>query len=116
MKYFQFMNKNKLTLLGNTVLFPILSGCGDKQNKTSSNRETVERQENTEGATSHTEINQLSEEEIEDGWELLFDGENTDGWRGYGKNSFPSSGWVIEDGAFKVQGSGGGEAVGGEIL
>ncbi len=32
-----------------------------------------------------------------EGWELLFDGENTDQWRAYNREDFPSNGWVVED-------------------
>ncbi len=62
--------------------------------------------------------NTLSAEEVEKGFVLLFDGEKTDGWRGYGKEEFPS-GWIIEDGALKCNGSGRGEAGaadGGDII
>jgi len=58
-------------------------------------------------------INTLTEEEAEQGFILMFDGETTDGWRGYQLDSFPEQGWVIEDGALKVIGSGEGEAGGG---
>jgi hypothetical protein len=61
--------------------------------------------------------NQLTEAEIDDGWVLLFDGETFDGWRGYGLDAFPDTGWVIEDGALKCIYSGLGEAgLGGDIL
>ena len=33
------------------------------------------------------------------GWTVLFDGTNTDAFRGYRKDSFPETGWVVEDGA-----------------
>lgn len=62
--------------------------------------------------------NQLTKEEKAEGWILLFDGEKTDGWRNYGKSTFPN-GWIIDDGALMCQGSGRGEAgakEGGDIL
>ena len=31
------------------------------------------------------------------GWQSLFDGKSTDGWRSYGKPEFPKRGWVVED-------------------
>ena len=40
--------------------------------------------------------NSLTAEEKKAGWHLLFDGKTTSGWRSYGKNQFPSKGWVIE--------------------
>lgn len=42
------------------------------------------------------------------GWVVLFDGTSTDAWRSYKKETFPEKGWVIEDGALKVQAGGGG--------
>jgi hypothetical protein len=69
------------------------------------------------GAEEVAGINQLSQAEIEEGWILLFDGETTEGWRGYNKQAFPDSGWTIEDGALKCIHSGTGEAgAGGDIL
>jgi hypothetical protein len=62
--------------------------------------------------------NTLTEKEKQDGWMLLFDGETTDGWRNYGKKTFPK-GWIIDKGALKCNGSGRGEAGaadGGDIL
>lgn len=62
--------------------------------------------------------NQLTKEEKAEGWILLFDGEKTDGWRNYGKTTFPN-GWIIDEEALLCQGSGRGEAgakVGGDIL
>lgn len=57
--------------------------------------------------------NTLSEQEERDGWKLLFDGVSPAGWRGAHKESFPESGWVIENGYMKVLPSGGGESQGG---
>ena len=62
--------------------------------------------------------NTLSKKEKKEGWILLFDGESTEHWRGYGKEDFPK-GWIIEDGAIKCNGSGRGEAGakdGGDIV
>ncbi|MDP4292060.1 MAG: DUF1080 domain-containing protein [Bacteroidota bacterium] len=41
--------------------------------------------------------NNLSEDEINNGWKLLWDGKTTQGWRGVGKKPFPAKGWVIEN-------------------
>jgi len=61
--------------------------------------------------------NTLSEREKADGWKLLFDGVSTGGWRGAHKETFPESGWIIEDGCLKVLASGGAESqAGGDIV
>lgn len=57
--------------------------------------------------------NELTKKEIKEGWVLLFDGETTDNFRGYGLKEFPDKGWVVEDGTLHVIGSGRGEAGGG---
>lgn len=62
--------------------------------------------------------NQLTGAEKEDGWVLLFNGKNFDGWRGENSDSFPTKGWIVEDNSMKCVGSGMGEAGGdgGNIL
>jgi len=61
--------------------------------------------------------NVLTEKEKQEGWILLFDGETTDGWRGYGMETFPDTGWSIENGTLKCSNSGQGEAgFGGDII
>jgi hypothetical protein len=68
--------------------------------------------------TEEVAINTLTQEEIDKGFVLLFDGKTSEGWRGFGKDHFPS-GWVIEDGCLKCQASGRGEAGahdGGDII
>lgn len=52
--------------------------------------------------------NTLTPEEKEEGWKLLFDGETTDGWRGYNSEKFPEQGWVVENGTLTVLADGGG--------
>lgn len=91
----------------------LMGSCGE--NKTGAENEDTQTTQEAATAEVSTEAgpNELSEKEKEDGWELLFDGETTEGWRGYLKDEFPSQGWTIEDGALKVIGSGAGEAGGG---
>lgn len=51
-------------------------------------------------------------------WISLFDGKTFNGWRGYNREDIPGR-WVIEDGAIRFTGSGGGEAQeqdGGDII
>lgn len=61
--------------------------------------------------------NQLLANDIKDGWELLWDGKTTDGWRGAKLDGFPEQGWEIKDGILTVLSSGGAEsAAGGDIV
>lgn len=50
----------------------------------------------------------LTKAEAAAGWKVLFDGTNTDAWRGYRRPTFPSTGWKIEDGTLRVVAGGGG--------
>jgi hypothetical protein len=61
--------------------------------------------------------NRLTEREKREGWQLLWDGETTGGWRGAKLYDFPEKGWKIEKGILSVVPSGGGEsAYGGDII
>ncbi len=42
--------------------------------------------------------NTLSADEAEAGWQLLFDGTSTEGWRGYNMEGFPADGWEVRGG------------------
>ncbi|MBW8034692.1 MAG: DUF1080 domain-containing protein [Planctomycetes bacterium] len=46
--------------------------------------------------------NELTKEQIKDGWVLLFDGKTGKGWVGIGKDKFPEAGWEIKDGVLTV--------------
>ncbi len=46
--------------------------------------------------------NTLTAAERDAGWRLLFDGETTNGWRGYNRDAFPDTGWAVVDGALVV--------------
>ncbi len=45
--------------------------------------------------------NTLSEQEVADGWVLLFDGKTLDGWRGVVRAEVAPHHWVIEDGVLR---------------
>ena len=45
--------------------------------------------------------NKLTEKEIAEGWELLFDGKTFNGWRGIGIEGVPEGHWKIEDGTIR---------------
>jgi len=68
--------------------------------------------------TRQTEPNTLSQEEIDEGWVLLFDGKTMENWRGYCKEILPPA-WSVDSGTIYIKGSGKGEAgssEGGDII
>ena len=88
----------------------LIGSCQSSENK---NNDMAEENQ------QDTPVNTLTETEKEDGWTLLFDGQAPgEHWRGYCDQAFPDSGWTVENGALKVQGSGAGEAggAGGDIV
>ncbi|WP_422349834.1 3-keto-disaccharide hydrolase [Flagellimonas sp.] len=61
--------------------------------------------------------NQLTHQEKQSGWQMLWDGKSTKGWRGARLDEFPEQGWVIENGVLSVLASGGAESTaGGDIV
>jgi hypothetical protein len=55
--------------------------------------------------------NDLSEVERQQGWQLLWDGSSTSGWRSNKGDEFPTRGWRIRNGELVVTGAGGGDIV-----
>lgn len=68
-------------------------------------------QEVVEKQTS--QINQLSDQEIKDGWKLLFDGQTTNGWRNFNEEKV-NDGWQVDEGNLVALGKGG--DLGGDII
>ncbi len=67
--------------------------------------------------TSYAAPNTLTEQEKADGWQLLWDGKTTDGWRSPKSDTFPTKSWKIEDDALCVVSSGNAESqAGGDII
>ncbi|WP_242203954.1 3-keto-disaccharide hydrolase [Aestuariivivens insulae] len=61
--------------------------------------------------------NSLTADEEKNGWQLLWDGKTTNGWRGAKLETFPEKGWKIENGELTVLSSGGEESnAGGDIV
>jgi len=60
---------------------------------------------------SNCQHNELTQNEKNNGWVLLFDGKTNSGWRGTNKESFPEKGWIIEDGILTVLGEKGGDII-----
>jgi len=64
-------------------------------------------------ADSVSAPNILTEAEKAAGWQLLWDGKNSDGWRSAKSENFPTHGWFIKDGVLIVHENGGEESAGG---
>lgn len=61
--------------------------------------------------------NNITAEEKALGYRMLFDGVSTKGWRATFNKAFPSTTWVVNDGALTVKGkAGAGSASGGDIV
>ena len=57
--------------------------------------------------------NTLTAKEKADGWQLLWDGKTSQGWRSAKSDEFPVHGWKIHDGVLTVHENGGEESAGG---
>ncbi|HZH74118.1 MAG TPA: DUF1080 domain-containing protein [Mariniphaga sp.] len=94
------------------ILF--MAACSGGQKKSDDNAEEKVEEKSAQVAAP----NQLTDQEKQQGWTMLFDGESTEGWRGVNKEQFPA-GWEVVDGTLHCKGSGMGEAGsedGGDIL
>jgi Domain of Unknown Function (DUF1080) len=61
--------------------------------------------------------NTLTAPEKADGWQLLWDGKTTHGWRSPKSDEFPAKSWLIQDGVLSVVSSGNAESqAGGDII
>jgi len=108
----KMFNKKGINYLIVTAFLIALQSCGTSDTK-AVEEETAEEPASNEIAATNT----LSQAEIDDGWQLLFDGESAEGWKGYCKEAFPEEGWEIVDGTIHCIGSGKGEAgAGGDII
>lgn len=105
------MNKVFSFLLASAMIFAFSCQSGQKKQGSQAEEKSATVEE-TVGP------NQLTQKEKEEGWVLLFDGETSNGWHGYGNKPFPKN-WEIVDGTLHCKGSGRGEAgaeEGGDIV
>jgi hypothetical protein len=77
-------------------------------------------QNSTSSEVSH---NQLTSDEISQGWKLIFDGKTFDGWRGLGMESVQQDHWRVEDGTIRkvnntevLVSTGGKDVDGGDLM
>jgi hypothetical protein len=85
--------RSALRSLASLAAVAALAACGSQ-----GEADTTEQDAQPADATTEVAVNTLSDQEREEGWELLFDGQSFDGWRGIGVDSVPSAHWQIEDG------------------
>jgi len=55
--------------------------------------------------------NSLNQREKKEGWQLLFNGDNFEGWRGVNKKGFPEKGWVVKESNIVNTGEKGGSII-----
>ena len=100
-----------LLIMGMAIISFSLTSCKMKKAMEQAAEEIIEE------VIEEVSVNTLTQEEIDAGWVLLFDGTTTEGWRGYNKPAFPDSGWDIDEAALHVLETGTGEAgLGGDII
>jgi hypothetical protein len=88
-------DRSKLYLLLPALGLGLVTACGP-------NRPAGADQTNPEITATTPALNSLTEEEQQQGWRLLFDGQSTSGWRSYSAQSV-KPGWKVEDGALVVR-------------
>ena len=101
----------------NLALVVSAASCGNQNSKKASKDATAE----TETKAAAPEYKLMDKPQVDlsefpvdkDGYYVIFDGKTMKGWRGYGKDNVPAR-WVVDDGAIKFVGSGGGEAQAGD--
>lgn len=106
------MRKIYSFLVAGSIVFAVSCQSGQK-------KAAQDTEKSKSAAVAETpELNKLTAEEANSGWQLLFDGKTSNGWRGYNKKEFPK-GWEVVDGTLHCIGTGKGEAGaenGGDII
>jgi hypothetical protein len=75
-----------------------MAGCG------SSADESASTDSSTPSTALPDSVNTLTDAERQNGWQLLFDGQSLDGWRGFKRDSVPD-GWTVANGAMHFVGT-----------
>ena len=56
------------------------------------------------------DTSKLTPEEVDEGWEVLFDGRSLEHWRGFKQDAVPE-GWTVEEGSIGLTGRGAGDLI-----
>jgi len=59
--------------------------------------------------------NKLSKKEMKQGWQLLFNGSDLEGWRGVNKANLPEKGWIVKNKTITCTGENGGSIITNEM-
>lgn len=81
----------------------LLTACSDDINDNSTLNEAQQ-------------LNTLSQAEVDDGWNLLFDGETAEHWRNYNSDIFPQIGWSVREGSLVFEPEEGDGTEGGQNI
>lgn len=97
----------------------VLAGCRSGTKKSGGNLLADKKPIESVACCEKGPLNQLTDAEKAQGWQLLFDGTTREGWRGYNKTNFPAA-WVVEDGTLSCRGEASrgeaGKADGGDLI
>lgn len=89
----------RLFRLRSTVLACCFALSAQAQTFLPKNEREAKEAEDLQAELSATQAaNSLSQEEVAEGWKLLFDGKSVPGWRGLKHREFLKAGWKIENG------------------
>ena len=106
-----------LNLFSLALIFAFLYACGSAEQSADTENKVSETPATETTAASADGMNSLTEQEQQDGWSLLFDGESFENWRGANQENFPEQGWHVEDGLLVVEAADGAESGnGGDIV
>lgn len=79
-------------------------------------KENPDKREGNFPFVVNTNVDDLSSAEKALGWIALFDGKNTDQWRGVHQQDFPTQGWKISDGELVVEATADPEKRAGDLV
>ena len=106
-----------LNLFSFALIATWMFACGGSQEQSAESASAESEAPAAETVAVANTDNSLTDQQQQDGWTLLFDGESVDNWRGAHQESFPERGWHVEDGLLVVEAADGAESGnGGDIV
>ena len=106
-------------LIGLVLIVFLTSSCRLGSKKATVDPSTAKELLDNAACCDKGPVNQLTDAEKAQGWELMFNGSDSSGWRGYNKEHFPAS-WTVDHGTLKCKSQESreeaGKADGGDII